>query len=138
MSDHTTTVKGFYDAFARGDVPTVLAGMDPKVEWHEAEHVTYWPGQAFTGPDAVAEGVFGRLGATFGDTFRVEAERVLDCGSVVVTEGRYKAVAQATGKELDVQFAHVFDFGNDGKVVRFRQYTDTWQFAEVTGQAPMA
>jgi hypothetical protein len=29
----------------------------------------------------------------------------------------------------------VWDF-HDGKVVRWRQYSDTWQFADVTGVVP--
>jgi hypothetical protein len=39
------------------------------------------------------------------------------------------------GKPLDAEVAHVWDF-RDGKVVRFQQYTDTWQFAQVTGITP--
>lgn len=31
---------------------------------------------------------------------------------------------------------HNFDL-RDGKIVRFQQYTDTWQFAQATGVAPM-
>jgi ketosteroid isomerase-like protein len=51
-------------------------------------------------------------------------------------EGRYKGVVQATGKDLDVQVTHVWDVAN-GKVVKFQQYTDTWQFAEATGETPV-
>jgi uncharacterized protein len=44
---------------------------------------------------------------------------------------------KATGKPLDAQVAHIWDF-RDGKVVRWQQYTDTWQFAQVTGITPKA
>jgi ketosteroid isomerase-like protein len=40
-----------------------------------------------------------------------------------------------TGKPLDAQVAHIWDF-RDGKAVRWQQYSDTWQFAEVMGFAP--
>ena len=30
-------MRDLYDAFGRGDIPTVLAAMDPGIEWHEAE-----------------------------------------------------------------------------------------------------
>jgi uncharacterized protein len=136
MSDNAEFLRGLYESFARGDVPTVLAAMDPKIEWNEAEHVTFWPGGPFVGPDAVVQGVFARIPATFGDTFRIEIGRLLDCGSVVVMEGRYKGVVQATGKELDVQVTHVWDIA-DGKAVKFQQYTDTWQFAQATGETPL-
>jgi ketosteroid isomerase-like protein len=129
-------VRSFYESFARGDLATVLAAMDPKIEWNEAEHVTFWPGGPLVGPDAVVQGVFTRIPATFGDTFRIEVTRILECGSVAVMEGRYEGVVLATGKELDVQVSDVWDIAN-GKAVKFQQYTDTWQFAQATGETPL-
>lgn len=137
MADNAAMMKGLYESFAQGDIPTVLAAMDPKVEWNEAEHVTFWPGHGFVGADAIVEGVFARIPATFGDTFRIEVDRIVDCGPVVVMEGRYKGVVQATGKTLDAQVAHIWDVA-DGKIVKFQQYTDTWQFAEATGETPVS
>ncbi len=136
MADNAQFLQGLYEAFAKGDVPTVLAAMDPGLEWNEAEHSTFWPGHAFIGPEAVVEGVFARIPATFGDTFRIEIGRLLDSGSVVVMEGRYKGTVQATGKALDAQVTHVWDIA-DGKIARFQQYTDTWQYAEATGETPL-
>jgi len=57
-------------------------------------------------------------------------------GETVLVEGRYRATAKATGKAIDAQVAHVWDFRN-GKVVRWQQYSDTWQFAQATGIAPV-
>lgn len=136
MADNAQFLQGLYEAFAKGEVPTVLAAMDPGIEWNEAEHGTFWPGHSFTGPEAVVEGVFARLPTTFGDTFRIEINRLLDSGSVVVMEGRYKGIVQATGKALDAQVTHVWDIA-DGKIAKFQQYTDTWQFAEATGETPL-
>ena len=103
MTDNTAFLEGLYGSFAKGDVPTVLAAMDPEVEWNEAEHVTFWTGKPFVGPDAVAQGVFALIPETFGDTFRIEITQLLDCGSPVVMEGHYKGTVQSTGKDLDVQ-----------------------------------
>ena len=36
-------VRAAHDGFARGDVHTVIHLLDETVEWHEAEHVPYWP-----------------------------------------------------------------------------------------------
>jgi uncharacterized protein len=44
MADNVALVRGVYEAFAKGDVQTVVGVLDGKVEWYEAEHVTYWPG----------------------------------------------------------------------------------------------
>jgi ketosteroid isomerase-like protein len=136
MADNAQFVQGIYEAFAQGDVPFVLAALDPGIEWNETEHGTFWTGHSFIGPDAVLEGVFARIAATFGDTFRVEVKRFLDSGSVVVMEGRYKGIALATGKALDAQVTHVLDIA-DGKVTKFQQYTDTWGWAEATGETPL-
>ena len=50
--------------------------------------------------------------------------------------GRYKGIVQATGKAVDAQVIHVWDIA-DGKIAKFQQYTDTWQFAEATGETPL-
>ena len=47
----------------------------------------------------------------------------------VVAIGRYTAPAKATGRPLDVPFAHVWKFA-DGKAVRFHQFTDTRSWVE--------
>ena len=138
MADSASRIEELYGAFGRGDMEAVLGAMDPQIEWNEAEHVTFWTGEPFIGPDAVVQGVFARIPETFGDTFRIEPERFVDCGSTVLVQARYHGVAQATGKEIDVQVAHVWDLGDDGKVTRFQQYTDTWAFAEATGEDPAA
>jgi ketosteroid isomerase-like protein len=135
MSDNVTTVRGIYEAFARGDVSILLAALDDKVEWHEAEHITYWPGGAFIGPQAVLAGVIGRIPNDF-DGFTIDVRRIVGYGETVLAEARYRATAKATGKPIDAQVAHVWDF-RDGKVVRWQQYSDTWQFAQATGIAPV-
>ena len=136
MADNAAFVKGVYGAFAAGDIPTVLGAMSPKIEWNEAEHVTFWNGGSFNGVDEVVAGVFARIPETFGDTFRIDVERIVEFGNTVLMQGRYKGVAQVTGRELDVQVAHVWDI-EDGKVSRFQQYTDTWAFEQATGEAPV-
>ena len=100
MADNVTLVRGLYEAFARGDAKTVLAALDPKVEWREAEHFPYWTGAAFVGPDAVAQGVFARIPQDF-DGFRIDVGRIVGGGDTVLVEARYRGKAKATGKPLD-------------------------------------
>lgn len=134
MADNVTILKGGYEAFAKGDVATVLGLFDPKIEWNEAEHVTYWPGSAFHGPQEIVNGVFAKIPNDF-DGFQIEIRRMVASGDTVLVEARYRGTAKATGKPLDAQVAHVWDF-RDGKAVKWQQYTDTWQFAQVTGITP--
>jgi len=52
-----------YEAFGRGDMPTVLGALDPGIRWHEAEGNPYMPsGEAWVGPDAVVANLFAKLG----------------------------------------------------------------------------
>ena len=131
-TDNVEIMKSLYKAFANGDVPTVLAGMDDNIEWNEAEGNPYYTGRPFVGPAAVVEGVFAR---TMNDIegFEIRPERFLADGDTVVMLGRYwGAKAHATGKPLDVQAAHIWDL-KDGKVVRFQQYVDTLHMAGALG-----
>ena len=134
MADNASILRGGYEAFAKGDVPTVLALFDPNVEWNEAEHMTYWTGGPFHGAEEIVNGVFARIPNDF-DGFRIEIRRMVASGDTVLVEARYRATAKATGKPLNAQVAHVWDL-RDGKVVRFQQYTDTWQFAQATDFTP--
>lgn len=126
MGKSIDTVKGLYEAFAKGDVGAVLGPFDPAIEWREAEGFLYAEGNPYVGPQAVAEGVFQRLAADV-EGFTVTPENFVDGGDTVVVEGRYKG--KMNGKSIDAQFAHVWQF-RAGKIIRFQQYTDTRQWAD--------
>jgi ketosteroid isomerase-like protein len=132
MTDNVALVQEAYDGFAKGDVGPLLSILGENIEWYEAEHVTYWPGGAYKGPQAVLEGVISRIPQDF-DNFTINIGRILGCGDTVVVEARYQATsAKSSGKPLDAQVVHIWDFEGD-KAVRWQQYTDTWQFAQLTG-----
>jgi ketosteroid isomerase-like protein len=124
-------VKSLYEAFAKGDVPTVLGAMDPAIEWNEAENFPYADRNPYVGPQAVLEGVFMRLGGEW-DGFSVAVEEVLDAGDTVVALGRYGGAYKKTGTRIHAQFAHVWRL-RGGKVVKFQQYTDTLQATRAIG-----
>ncbi len=131
VTDQVTRMQELYEAFGRGDVPTVVAAMDPGIEWFEAEGNPWSPGHAFLGPQQVVEGVFARI-AEF-DGFEIHPDRFLGAGDSVIMQGRYRARShQATGEPLDAEVVHVWDL-REGMVVRFHQYCDTRQLARVMG-----
>lgn len=127
--DNVNIIREMYGAFVRGDVPSVLAALDPQIEWLEAENFIYADGNPYIGPNAVLEGVFMRL-ATEWDGFSVSPEEILDAGEIVVAQGHYSGTYKKTGKQVRAQLAHFFTM-RDGKVIRFQQYTDTAQFDRV-------
>ena len=120
-------VEGVYAAFARGDVPGVLAAMADDIEWHEAEGMPY--GGIHRGGDAVARNVFGPITTDIRD-FAVTPIELIPSGDTVAVVARYTGTGNSTGKELDLEVVHVWDV-RDGKVVRFRQFPDTVKFLEV-------
>ncbi len=131
MSNNVQTVRDAYDAFGRGDLPTVLGLMDPNIEWSEAEGNPYQPsGKAWKGPDAIVENLFVKILEDFDGTFVIHPEEFYDAGDTVVVEGRYTGTAKASGKVLDAQVCHVFKI-RDGKVTSFQQFVDTAQLQDV-------
>lgn len=121
MADNLKTIRSVYDAFARGEVPAVLAVLAPNVSWTEAEGFPY--GGTYSGPEAVLKGVFMRLGTEWDGFSAVPNEFVVQ-GDTVVALGQYSGRYKSTGKGFSAPFAHVWSF-ESGRVVRFRQYTDT-------------
>jgi ketosteroid isomerase-like protein len=126
--------RALYDAFGRGDVPTVLAAMDPAIDWREAEGNPYqMDGSSWKGPQAIVDKLFAPLGNDW-DGFTVKVQSLHDAGDRVVMEGRYTGRSRATGKALDAQACHVLRFSN-GKLVGFQQYCDTAQLQAVMGKS---
>ena len=130
--DNVTLLKALYDAFGRGDIPTVLGAMSPGIKWHQAEGNPYRPsGEAWVGPDAILNELFMRLGAEW-DGFAVHPKSFHGAGDSVIVEGRYSGTFKPTGKGMDTQFCHVWDV-KDGKITRFQQYVDTAKLRDVMG-----
>jgi ketosteroid isomerase-like protein len=134
MSDeNVAVVRGIYGAFAAGDVPGVVERMSPDIVWNEAESFPYADNNPYRGPEAILSGVFARLGTEW-DGFAASPEEYLDAGDTVIVLGRYRGTYRATGGALDAQLAHVWRI-EDGKAVRFQQYTDTLAAARAIGTA---
>ena len=125
-------VRGLYEAFGRGDIEAVLASCDPQIEWRQAESNPYEPaGNPWSGGDAITQNLFIKLGSEW-NGFTVTPKVFHDAGDIVVTEGRYTGTYKATGKNLDVQFCHIWKL-SDGKLASFQQYVDTAQLQDVMG-----
>lgn len=122
-------VQGMYDAFAAGDGAAVLAKFSPDIIWNEAESNSLANGNPYIGPQAIAEGVFARLGQEW-ETFTLTDQNLYGVGEdMVLVTGRYQGKHAITGKMIDAQHVHVWWF-EDGMATRFQQYVDTKQLAE--------
>ncbi len=121
MATSLETIRAVYAAFARGDIPAVLGALDASVKWTEAEGFPY--GGTYSGPEAVLQNVFMKLGTEWEGFSAVPHDFVVD-GDTVVALGTYGGKFKATGKRISVPFAHVWKLQN-GKVRTFWQHTDT-------------
>lgn len=86
-TDRGRTIAGMYEAFGRGDVPSVLAQLAPELEWIESEAEAIPTHGVFSTPDEVLHGVFAKVGEYF-ETFDLRPELWIEAGEdVVVTAG---------------------------------------------------
>jgi ketosteroid isomerase-like protein len=120
-------VRALYDSFATGDVPGVLGTLHQNVCWTEAEGFPY--GGTYIGPNAVLENVFMKLGSEW-EGFSAVPDHFVSESDMVVALGNYSGKFNATGRDMNVPFAHVWTL-SDGKIIKFTQFTDTLKVSEV-------
>jgi ketosteroid isomerase-like protein len=119
MGTNTAVVQSAYDAFARGDIAGVIGVVDDDVDWSSPG--TLPQGGHFHGKDGVGK-FFQAVGAGW-SALELDIENVSEAGP-----GQVIGILRADGTRQDGQpsgygATHVFDV-LDGKIVRFREYTD--------------
>ncbi len=122
MPTNKEIIEAAYGSFSTGDVPAVLAAMDPQIEWTEAEGWPLYDG-TFVGPEAIVNGVFMRVGE-IGDNFSVSVDQLVAEDDTVVALGTYTWNRAGSGEPAEVKMAHVWTLDN-GKITRFQQHVDT-------------
>jgi ketosteroid isomerase-like protein len=122
MTTLVETVRAFYAAVSRGDVPGVVGLLHPQLEWTEAQGFPYYSG-TWTEPRQVVENLLAPLMRDW-DDFAAVADDFIVEGNRVVSIGAYAGVSKATGRAMLAPFAHVWRVV-DGKLKRFDMYTDT-------------
>lgn len=123
VSNSIETVRTLYRAFARKDLARLREVLHPDVEWIQC--AGFPGGDRRRGAEQVIEKVLGALRSDWTD-FRAPVEEYIDGGDVVVALGHYGGTHTGTGRPMTAVFAHVYDV-RDGRITRFRQYTDTWE-----------
>ena len=127
MNTPIETVRGFYDALGRGDVPGVLALLHDELEWTEAERFPYYSG-TWRSPREILEKVFVPLARDW-DGFSANAQDFIVAGARVVSLGTYSGTFKSTGKSMTAAFAHVWAV-RDGRIAKFDMHTDTAKVLE--------
>jgi uncharacterized protein len=131
-----STVLSIYEAFGRGDVPTILGHLADDVRWDHGMRRNGVPYLvAGTGHEHVA-GFFGALGAHL-DVELFEVTSVVAAGDEVMTRIRIAGRNRITGLAVEEHpEAHHWRVGGDGKVVEFTHIGD-WAAHEVAAPGAM-
>ena len=120
--DNLDIVRKGYDAFGRGDITTLLTLFDEQIEWISAGPPELITSGRRTGRQAVAQ-VFAAVNDVF-EIQRFDPKEFVVQGDRIVVLGSETARVRATGKVLDMDWAHAFTLRN-GLVTSFHEYTDT-------------
>lgn len=131
--NNRAVINGMYQSFSKGDIPAVLASMDPKVIWNEAEGNAYADGNPYVGPDAVLKGIFERIGNDY-EYFTLENIKLHEMADdEVLATLRYSGKLKKNGTKINAQAAHLWKLRN-GKVIAFQQYVDTKKLDDALNQ----
>lgn len=128
MSQNLTTVTAIYEAFGKGDIPTILEQMAPDVQWESwADNYSQQAGvpwlQARQGKEGVL-GFFQYLG-THMQVTEFQVLSIMDGGHQIAVEFVIAANLPALGTRFRDEEIHLWTFNQEGKVIRLRHYTDT-------------
>ncbi|MDQ1034686.1 ketosteroid isomerase-like protein [Streptomyces sp. V3I8] len=117
----SATVETLYGSLAQGDVASLLAGLDERIEWVVPPSLHY--GGTYRGREEILENVFSRFVTEWQD-FTVAPEEIVDAGDIVTALGHYSGTSLATGKPMRARFVHVWRL-RDGVPVHFETVFDT-------------
>ena len=121
-------VQSLYAAFGKGDIATLVNGLTADVDWNvNGRRKDYPMFGTWKGPGDVQ--TFFK-GVADHETFSAFSPKEFHAaGELVFAFGHYAGAIKKTGRTFDCEWVHVFTVKN-GKVARFREFTDTAQFAE--------
>jgi ketosteroid isomerase-like protein len=122
------TIRGIYEAFARQDIPAVMAGFAPDIEWDSPSSLPW--GGLYRGHDEVGS-FFGKLAESV-EEIRVEPERYVEAGDEVIVVGSHYGRARGGG-EFEARWAMFWRL-RDGKAIAFREHVDTLPIAEAAAR----
>lgn len=135
--NNLATAKTMYEAFGRGDVPSILARLSEKVSWDE------WatPGRAqdilpYLKPRNGRESVgdFFKDVAAALEFHSFEPIGFFESQDHVLSRIRFDVTVRTTGERIQDEEIHLMRFDSSGKVAEFRHYFDTLKHVEAMGE----
>ncbi len=127
MNNNIATVNSIYEAFGKGDIAAIIERLSDDIKWEEwADNSSQKAGvpwmQLRNGKDGALDFFKGMSELGVKD-FRVLS--VMGDDSQVAAEVIFEADVLTTGRWYRDEEIHLWTFDEEGKVNRFRHYTDT-------------
>ncbi|MEZ4622295.1 MAG: nuclear transport factor 2 family protein [Caldilineaceae bacterium] len=135
MTNHLTTATAIYEAFGRGDIPTILSHMADDVQWEAwADNSAQQAGVPWMQPRQGKAGVlefFQVLGGMTIKEFQVLSMMAGD--NQVAAEFVIEVDLPSSGGHYRDEELHLWTFNDAGQVIRLRHYTDTAKHIAAAG-----
>jgi ketosteroid isomerase-like protein len=130
-SQNVELVRQAYEAFARADIPGVLATLSQDVDWliHGPERIIPFVGRR-RGPGQVADFFRKLADSQIAELF--QPLEFIDGQDKVIVLGTQRWRVKSTNRVYSDDWVHVFTVAN-GKITKFQEYHDT--FAEAAAHA---
>jgi ketosteroid isomerase-like protein len=122
--ENVDVVRRGFEAYARGDLPTALAGFDPEIAWSPVEE------SSFQGIGAVRS-YLARWEDVWED-YEMQAEEYLDAGDRVVVALHFRGRGKGSGVETEARSFQVYTVRN-GKTVSVLEYLNRAEALEAAG-----
>ena len=133
--ENTNIVKQTYECFLRGDIESLLKLYSDDVRWE-----VYGPPSIPTTGERKGLPEVKQFFEQVNESLSAqsfEPREFIAQGDQVVVLGHYTWTAQPTGRPFSANWAHVVTLSN-GKITRFREYTDTAAAVEAFAEGGMA
>jgi uncharacterized protein len=127
-SQGVESLQAVYEAFAAGDLPGMLAQLDPAIEWRANDAPSY--GGTYSGRDGAAE-FLGKIGQAWHE-LAVDPEEYIDGGDLIAV--RCRARGSGPGGSLDSEIMHLWRVRDD-KLTFFTEYVDTARILRALGES---
>lgn len=127
MNNNVATVKRIYEAFGKGDIPTIIDCVADDVQWEQWDDNSAqkagvpWM-QAQKGKQGVID-FFNIAGELEVKDFQVLS--IMANETQVAAEFVFEARVPSTGNRYRDEEIHLWTFNEEGKVIGLRHYADT-------------
>lgn len=129
MLSNLETVQSIYEAFGKGDIPTILSHLADDIQWEAwADNSAQKHNVPWLKPRTGKDGVMAFFGLTPQlNIIDFQVLSIMDGGNKIAAEFVIEAAPSALGTGFRDEEIHLWSFNEAGKVTRLRHYTDTYK-----------